>query len=56
MVDSAVCRQWLRSTFRGQNKLGYLKDFKQKDRIKGVETGDTRIGCLKQGIWLGLRP
>jgi len=36
----------------GQNTLGYLKDFKQKDR----ETGDTLLGYLKYGICLGLRP
>ena len=32
--------------------LGYLNVFKQIDRIKRVETGDTRLGCLKYGIWL----
>jgi len=40
----------------GRNTLGYLKYFKQKDRIKSVETGETRLGFLKYGIWLGLRP
>ena len=38
---------------RDKTHLGYLKDFKQIDRIKLVETGDTRLGCLKYGIWLG---
>ena len=41
---------------RDKTHLGYLKNFKQIDRIKRVETGDTRLGCLKYGIWLGLRP
>ena len=45
--DSAVCRQCLRATFTGQNTLGYLKEFKQKDRIKVVETGDARLDSLK---------
>jgi hypothetical protein len=41
---------------RDKTHLGFLKDFKQTDRIKRVETGDTRLGYLKYGIWLGLRP
>ena len=40
---------------RDKTHLGYLKDFKT-NRIKRVETEDTRLGCLKYGIWLGLRP
>jgi len=56
MVESAVCRQCLRVTFTGQNTLGYLKYFKQKDKDKRVGTGDIRLGYLKYGIWLGLRP
>ena len=55
-VDSAVCRECLRANFTRQKTLVYLRDFKQKDRDKRVETGDTRLGYLRYGIWLGLRP
>jgi hypothetical protein len=39
-----------------QNTLGYLKAFKRKDEDKRVGTEDIRLGYLKYGIWLGLRP
>ena len=50
-ADSALAQ-----SSRDKTQFGYLKDFKQIDRIKRVETGDTRLRCLKYCIWLGLSP
>ena len=45
----------LAQSSRDKTHLGYLKDLKRIDRVKRVETGETRPKCLKYFIWIGLR-